>query len=74
MPILPNAITGKQETGRRSSFASQNGKSGRVPNAKKPRTRAPSGWRDQPWFLHGTLPRYTGPYSVCLLYLKVCMR
>ncbi|TLD38795.1 platelet-activating factor acetylhydrolase isoform II-domain-containing protein [Venturia nashicola] len=71
MPILPDSITGKQKTGRRSSFASQNGKSGRVPNAKKPRSRPPADWRDQRWFLHGTLPRYTGPYSVGVMDIEV---
>ncbi|GME36653.1 platelet-activating factor acetylhydrolase protein [Neofusicoccum parvum] len=49
---------------RRRSSAAALPASGQVPRAKKPKTRPPSSLRDKLGFLHGTLPKYTGPYSV----------
>jgi len=35
-----------------------------VPNAKQPKSRPPDSLRDKAGFLHGRLPKYSGPYSV----------
>ena len=44
---------------------------GKVPKGKKPRARPSRGLRDAPWFIHGTLPKYTGPYKVIHRGIKV---
>ncbi|KAF2139812.1 uncharacterized protein K452DRAFT_319934 [Aplosporella prunicola CBS 121167] len=44
---------------------------GRVPNAQKPKSRPPDSLRDKVGFLHGTLPKYTGPYSVGMMDIEV---
>ncbi|KAJ9646328.1 hypothetical protein H2201_007873 [Coniosporium apollinis] len=44
---------------------------GSVPRGKKPKTRPPSSLRDRAGFLHGTLPKYSGPYSVGVMDIEV---
>jgi len=41
-----------------------------VPNSKRPRARPPNNLRDKLGVLHGTLPKYSGPYGVSALYPK----
>jgi len=40
------------------------GGTGKIPNAKKPRSRPPTSLRDKLGFLHSHLPSSSGPYSV----------
>lgn len=47
------------------------GGTGKVPNAKKPRSRPPRSLRDKLGFLHGTLPSSSGPYSVGSMDIEV---
>lgn len=61
MGKIQRQLTGNQPKGDSTCIASQYGK---VPKGKKPRARPPKGFRDQAWFIHGTLPSYTGPYKV----------
>ncbi|KAK7728554.1 hypothetical protein SLS57_002443 [Botryosphaeria dothidea] len=51
-------------TRRKSSSTGTFHTSGGVPHAAKPKARPPSSLRDKIGFLHGTLPKYSGPYSV----------
>ncbi|KAF2868604.1 platelet-activating factor acetylhydrolase, isoform II-domain-containing protein [Massariosphaeria phaeospora] len=44
---------------------------GKVPNAKKPRSRPPTGLRDKLGFLQGHLPHSSGPYSVGSMDVEV---
>jgi len=44
---------------------------GKVPNAKKPRSRPPNSLRDKIGFLQGHLPKYSGPYSVGVMEIEV---
>ncbi|KAF2268241.1 hypothetical protein CC78DRAFT_455457 [Lojkania enalia] len=59
---FPAQITGVRtnESGRRSAI----GGTGKVPNAKKPKSRPPTSIRDKIGFLQSHLPTYSGPYSV----------
>lgn len=43
----------------------------KVPNAKKPKTRPPRGFRDKPWVPGRSLPTYTGPYSIGTMEIEV---
>ena len=43
----------------------------KVPNAKKPKSRPPRGFRDKPWVPGRSLPTYTGPYSVGTMEIEV---
>ncbi|KAL5378208.1 hypothetical protein DPSP01_009317 [Paraphaeosphaeria sporulosa] len=47
------------------------GGTGKVPNAKKPRSRPPQSLRDKLGFLHGHLPGPSGPYSVGSMDIEV---
>ena len=47
------------------------GGTGKVPNAKKPRSRPPTSLRDKFPFLHGALPASSGPYSVGSMDIEV---
>ncbi|KAL1612807.1 hypothetical protein SLS60_001036 [Paraconiothyrium brasiliense] len=47
------------------------GGSGKIPNAKKPRSRPPQSLRDKLGFLHGHLPASSGPYSVGSMDIEV---
>ncbi|KAL5411633.1 hypothetical protein PMIN04_010162 [Paraphaeosphaeria minitans] len=47
------------------------GGTGKVPNAKKPRSRPPQSLRDKIGFLHGHLPAPSGPYSVGSMTVEV---
>lgn len=47
------------------------GGTGKVPNAKKPRSRPPQSLRDKLGFLHGHLPAPSGPYSVGSMDIEV---
>jgi platelet-activating factor acetylhydrolase len=47
------------------------GGTGKVPNAKKPRSRPPASLRDKVSFLHGHLPSSSGPYSVGTMDIEV---
>ena len=47
------------------------GGTGKVPNAKKPRSRPPTSLRDKLGFLHGHLPSSSGPYSVGSMDIEV---
>ncbi|KAF2091235.1 hypothetical protein K490DRAFT_10182, partial [Saccharata proteae CBS 121410] len=44
---------------------------GKIPHARKPKTRPPDSFRDKLGFLHGTLPKYSGPYSVGIMDIEV---
>ena len=61
MGKIHDQITGNQPRGLSSTTT---GSWGKVPKGKKPRARPSRGLRDAPWFIHGTLPKYTGPYKV----------
>lgn len=50
---------------------SAKGGTGKVPHAKKPRSRPPSNLRDKVGFLHGHLPYPSGPYSVGSMDIEV---
>lgn len=39
-------------------------KTSAIPDAQRPKTRAPAGKRDKFGIFTSTLPRYSGPYSV----------
>lgn len=47
------------------------GGTGKIPNAKKPRSRPPQSLRDKIGFLHGHLPASSGPYSVGSMDIEV---
>lgn len=47
------------------------GRTGTVPNAKKPRSRPPQSLRDKLGFLHGHLPKPSGPYSVGSMDIEI---
>ncbi|CAI6339735.1 unnamed protein product [Periconia digitata] len=47
------------------------GGTGKVPHAKKPRSRPPTSLRDKLGFLHGHLPSQSGPYSVGSMDIEV---
>ena len=47
------------------------GGTGKVPNAKKPRSRPPRSLRDKVGFLHGHLPSSSGPYSVGSMDIEI---
>ncbi|KAF2637431.1 hypothetical protein P280DRAFT_521114 [Massarina eburnea CBS 473.64] len=47
------------------------GGTGKIPNAKKPRSRPPTSFRDSAVFWHGTLPPSSGPYSVGSMDIEV---
>lgn len=47
------------------------GGTGKVPHAKKPRSRPPTNLRDKLGFLHGHLPYSSGPYSVGSMDIEV---
>lgn len=47
-------------------------KTGKIPNAKKPKAREPRGWRDRSYVPLGrALPTYTGPYPVGTMEIEV---
>ncbi|KAF1809252.1 hypothetical protein P152DRAFT_403746 [Eremomyces bilateralis CBS 781.70] len=62
--------TGRDDTAHKPSTKSFLGQGG-IPNAKKPKTRPPTSIRDQPWFLHASLPTYSGPYTVGVMAIEV---
>ncbi|KAJ8108489.1 hypothetical protein OPT61_g8139 [Boeremia exigua] len=63
-------ITGNEPLNdrRNSTFG---GESGRVPNAKKPRSRPPKSLRDRLPFPQSTLPTSSGPYSIANMEIEV---
>ena len=67
---FPAHITGKKshELNRTSSAI---GGTGKVPHARKPRSRPPTGVRDKLAFLQGHLPPSSGPYSVGTMDIEV---
>ncbi|KAF2017633.1 hypothetical protein BU24DRAFT_420677 [Aaosphaeria arxii CBS 175.79] len=67
---LPAQITGRksEELGRTNSAI---GGTGKIPRAKKPRSRPPTSLRDKLGFLQAHLPSYSGPYSVGSMDIEV---
>ncbi|KAF4542426.1 Platelet-activating factor acetylhydrolase [Lasiodiplodia theobromae] len=65
---VPDRISGRPHHGEghkhRDSGTAALPSSGKVPNAKKPKARPPNTLREKIGFLHSSLPKYTGPYSV----------
>jgi platelet-activating factor acetylhydrolase len=59
---------GSHDLGRNHSAI---GGTGKIPNAKKPRSRPPTSLRDKVGFLHGHLPSSSGPYSVGSMDIEV---
>lgn len=55
---------------RHSQLGSSN-KGAPIPNAKKPKTRPPRGWRDTLLLPGRSLPSYTGPYPVGTMELEI---
>ncbi|KAF1955366.1 hypothetical protein CC80DRAFT_92911 [Byssothecium circinans] len=51
--------------------SAKGGGTGKIPNAKKPRSRPPISFRDSAVFWHGTLPPSSGPYSVGSMDIEV---
>ncbi|PVH93778.1 alpha/beta-hydrolase [Periconia macrospinosa] len=58
----------RQQLGRTQSAI---GGTGKVPHAKKPRSRPPTSLRDKLGFLHGHLPSSSGPYAVGSMDIEV---
>jgi platelet-activating factor acetylhydrolase len=53
------------------THSAKGGGTGKVPNAKKPRSRPPRSFRDSAIFWHGTLPPSSGPYSVGSMDIEI---
>ncbi|KAF2742935.1 hypothetical protein M011DRAFT_252630 [Sporormia fimetaria CBS 119925] len=70
MPLLTRHITGKKKSDSLQRTSSIGG-TGKVPHAKKPRSRPRTGARDKVRFLNGTLPAYSGPYNVGCMDIEV---
>ncbi|RAR01732.1 platelet-activating factor acetylhydrolase [Stemphylium lycopersici] len=73
MPFLERQttrITGTEHDGRRNSLLNASA-SGKVPNAKKPRSRPPASLRDHLPYPNSTLCPASGPYSIGSMEIEV---
>lgn len=64
-------ITGNKPNNDRRSSTIGGDSSGRIPNAKKPRSRPAKSLRDRLPFPQGTLPPSSGPYSIANMEIEV---